>query len=579
METPLPLGRRAPLSLWLALALYLGMAAFTVREVGVVGEVAIGWALGRPPVALVDLEPPRVADGDPGARTPASVEWTSAGHRWGPLVASQVRPVERLELGPLRLPLAVNSYTGGPPDWPARAAWLLTGRIGAVTALHVALGGLLLVLVHRFLRFRGTDVAAAVAALVLATDWSFLFYKKVLGGTELLLQAAALLCLWALWSRRWGGGRHGLLALGLGVGLGLLAKATFALSLGALVLTALLTRWDRPRLAAPARNGLAPGLALALLVPSPLLITLLHHRLAAVPPLPSHDFPVLQLQRVQAALSAGPSPAREGLANLWFFLSQPLGFFGPAYGVADLPGPSALRISGLVLVLAGVALGWRDRHPTPAQALLRFTSLLLALQLALLWWVARDLHHLALVVPTLAIVAGLALDRLAAVATPPRSPARARVTLVLALPLLISGAHSLARTDAVVAQVAVPTFTEAGQDALAALLHRHQVQRLLVADYESYGMLELRAPDVEITHAWPAVARHGPRPPAALLPALLRQAQGGHLLIVRESQPMAYNLRVSPAQLQQAAQAAGLRVTAVEALPRDAATLYAVAAP
>ena len=91
----------------------------------------------------------------------------------------------------------------------------------------------------------------AVAALVLATDWSFLFYKKVLGGTELLLQAAALLCLWALWSRRWGGGRHGLLALGLGVGLGLLAKATFALSLGALVLTALLTRWDRPRLAAP----------------------------------------------------------------------------------------------------------------------------------------------------------------------------------------------------------------------------------------------------------------------------------------------------------------------------------------
>ncbi|MCK6503576.1 glycosyltransferase family 39 protein [Myxococcota bacterium] len=544
-----------------------------------VGEVAIGWALGRPPVALVELDPPRVADGAPPTEATAAAPPPSAGHRWGPLVASLVRPVERLELGGLGLPLAINRYTGGPPDWPARLAWLLTRRIGAVTALHVALGGVLLVLVHRFLRFRGTDVAAAVAALVLASDWSFLFYKKVLGGTEVLLQAAFLLVLWALWSRRWGGGRHGLLALGVGVGLGLLAKATFALSLLALAATALLTRWDRPRMGAPDLHGLGPGLAAALLIPSPLVIAGLHHHLALPAPPPTHDFPALQVERVLAAVQGGPSPAREGLANLWWYASQPLAFFGPAYGVQDLPGPSPLRLAGLALVLAGTALAWRDRHPTPAEALLRFTSLLLLLQLGLLWLVARDLHHLAMATPTLAIVAGLALDRLAAVATPPRSPARARVALILALPLLIAGVRSLARTDAVVGQVAVPTFPRAGQAALADLLARHDVQRLLVADYESYGMLELRAPSVQVTHAWPAVARHGPRPPAGLLPALLGQAAGGHLLLVRASAPMAYNLRVSEGQLQQAAHAAGLRVTRVEALPADAAVLYQVEGP
>jgi hypothetical protein len=229
--------------------------------------------------------------------------------------------------------------------------------------------------------------------------------------------------------------------------------------------------------------------------------------------------------------------------------------------------------------MTGAALAWRHRHPTPAEALLRFTSLLLVAQLGLLWLVARDLHHLAMATPTLAIVAGLALDRLAAVATPPRSPARARAALILALPLLLSGAASLARTDAVVAQVDAPTFSEAGQEALAELLRRNDVRRLLVADYESYGMLELRAPAVQVTHAWPAVALHGPRPPAELLPDLLRQARGGHLLLVRASAPMTYNLRVGEDQLQQAAASAGLRIRSVEALPHGAAVLYAVDEP
>lgn len=539
------------------------LAATTVRAIGVVGEVDLSWGLGSPPTALVELSPPVYAD---GASAP------SAGHRVGPLVASQVRPIEGLRLGQLTLPLAVNAYTGGLPDWPSRLLFLLTDSRRLVTGLHVLLGGLLLALVHRFLRFRGTDVAAAVAVLVLASDWSFVFYRKVLGGTEILLHAAGLLCLWALWSRRWGGGRHGMLALGIGVGLGLMAKVTFVLSLVALLATALLMRWDKPALKAPRPVGLwKPALAI-LLCTAPLWITALHHGLAVPEHVPSHDFPSLQWRRVLAVFGGGPAPAREGLANLWLFFSQPLGFFAPAYGVDAVPGPSPLRLAGLAVVAAGIGLGWRQRHPTPQDALLRFTSVYLLLQVGLLWLVARDLHHLAQATPTLAIVAGLAIDRLAGVAAPPRSPARARAALLLSLPLVAAGLSSLARTDGVIEQISVPTFTEGGQTQLVELLGRNQVQRLTLSDYESYGMLELRAPQVALTHAWPAVASRGPK----ALPDLLTLAAGGHLLVVRASQPMGYNLRPSATQLETAAARAGVRVQRVDGLADDAAVLYQV---
>ncbi len=147
--------RRWPLSLLLALGLYAVLCSQTARELGVVGEVAIGWALDRTPAVLVEVDPKMWAD---GASQP------TAGHAAGPLIASQVRPVERVVLGRLSLPLAINRYTGGPPDWPARIVYILTGSVGMVMALHVALGALLIALVHRFLRFHGSDIAAACAA-------------------------------------------------------------------------------------------------------------------------------------------------------------------------------------------------------------------------------------------------------------------------------------------------------------------------------------------------------------------------------------------------------------------------------
>lgn len=550
----------------MALALYLLLAAVTVRQVGVVGEVALGWATGHPPLALVDDAPPRWADG--GAQG-------TVGHAAGPLVSSAVRPLAHLELGGLSLPLAINTYTGGPPDWPARLLFGATGSVGAVTALHVLLGALLLFLVHRFVRQHGSDVAAAVTALLLATDWHFLFYKKVLGGTEILLQAAALLCIWAVWSRRWAGGRRALLALGVGIGLGMLAKSTFAITLVALGLTTLLTRWDRPERQAPSWRGLGKALVAVVVLTAPLWVAGLHRALAPdLPPdLHTHDLSGQQWDRVLNALKMGRTPVREELGNVVAWAGDPLAFLGRAYGVPHAGGAvGPARGLGWLLLVGGVGLAWKDRHPTPRQALHRFCSLLLVLQVGLLLLVARDLHHLAQAAPTLAIVAGLSLDALAGLRAPPRGPARARAALLLSLPWLLAGTATLWRTDGVVARIPVPTFTRAGQAALVALVEGAGTERLVVADYETYGVFETLAPQVRVEHLWPLVARER----GAATGPVLRHAAGAHLLVPRASAPMVYNLRTGAADLEEAAAAEGLVLDPVGALPDGAATLYAV---
>jgi len=537
-----------------------------VRSVGVVGEVALGWSTGRPPIALVDTDPPRWADG--------AVDG-SVGHTAGPLVASAVRPLERVRIGSLDLPLAINTYTGGPPDWPARLLYAATGSVAAVTALHVLLGALLILLVHRFVRVHGSDVSAAAAALLLATDWHFVFYKKVLGGTELALQGAVILCLHAAWSRRWGGGRNALLALGLGVGLGLLAKSTFALTLVALGLALALTRWDRPSLRPPRDTQTwKPALAVLVLT-APLWVAAIHR--AVAPELPAdlrtHDLGGQQWNRVLNALQLGRTPVREELGNIRAWAGSPLAFLSRAYGVeptSDLLSP--LRGLGWLLVGAGALLAWRDRHPTPREALHRLCTVFLLLQVGLLLLVARDLHHLAQAAPTLAVVAGLSLDALAGHWTPPRGPRRAGAVLGLCLPWILAGSLALWQTDALVNRVRVPTFTRGGQAALVSLLRESGAERVVVADYESYGVFETLAPDLRVEHAWPLVARE--RREATV--AVLQHAAGAHLLVPRASAPMTYNLPQGKPALTAAAEAAGVTLEPVGRLSDDAATLYAV---
>lgn len=509
---------RLPLLLLLALAVYIGLALTTVRDVGVVGEVAASWSLEAPPRVVTEWNAgtPQMADSDDGL-----------------LRASKVRPLERLQLGGVAVPLAVNSYTGGPPDWPARALYAVTGSRGAVTGLHVLLGGLLLVLVHRFLRFHGTPGSGGVAVLVLATAWTYLFYRKVLGGTEVLLQASALLVLWSFWSRRWAGGRLGSPAIAVGVGLGLLAKITFGVTLVAFAIAALATRWDKPTLKPPPPLPLWKMGAIVVALVSPLLVSAIDH--ASLESLPSHDYLGLQLERaldgVKRLFTGASTPTREVGSSLGWFLVDPLAWFGAAYGGSPPDGHVFLRLIGWGVVLGGSSLSWLQRRAEGPDALLRFLSLFVPAQILLLWLANRDLHHLAQATPMVAIWFALACNRLLQLRFNPRSMGRAVLGVVLSAPWVLAGCLNLWATDRVLAELPVRHFTEHGQAELVDFLGDRGP--LWACDYDLYGMLETRG--VEVTHVWADHARRYRQDVLADLP------EEGFYLWVEPSAPMIYN--------------------------------------
>ncbi|HCH64281.1 MAG TPA: hypothetical protein DFR83_15865, partial [Deltaproteobacteria bacterium] len=281
----LPSRYRSNLWLLAAIGLYVTFAATTVQSVGVVGEVALGWMKGPPvPVRIVLDEPP-------------------VDHALGPLRAQQTRPIERIQLGSIHLPLAINAYTGAAPDWPARIVHAVTGSTRIVRWLHLLLGVGLIVATFQFLR-RHAGAAAAVASIfVLASRWDFVFYRSVLGGTEAVLVGASLAMIWALWSRRWRGSPNGLVGIALAVGLGLHAKLTFVVFAAAVTLAAIVLRRDRPAMGPPSRSS-SLRTVLALFTPLlPILVANVHQSWIGSPHLRSHDHPSLQLARVWGALT------------------------------------------------------------------------------------------------------------------------------------------------------------------------------------------------------------------------------------------------------------------------------------
>ena len=528
---------------------FLLLGGLGITNMGVVGEVAWGW-MSADPVAHHAIP--------------------LATHTWGPLEAASTRPMSTVVLGETHWPLAINVYTGGWADWPAR----LMSPLGleATRWLFLLGGAVFIGLVHRFLRIHATLTAARVAALLLATDWTFVFFRRALGGTELMLHAASLLCLWALWSRRWAGGRHGLTAFALGVGIGLSAKLTFVLTLVPLLLTAWIMRWDKPRLNPPLPARWSP-IAWALLLPMlPLLIAWCHLTVADLQSLASHDHIGTQLDRISATLTGGPRPSRESVVALLAWLGDGTSFLGEAWGSTQQPWFSPLRALGWTVVVLGSVTAWRQRDPTPRLALTRFCSVFLVLQVLFTWGVARDLHHLAIATPTLMILAGLSIDAWAAQYGARISVKRGLVVILCCAPWVTQGTHSILQTDALLDTVPRPTVSVNGQQSVVELVKSASATRVLTMDYESAGALDLLAPEVQFAHAWTHVLKHRPQ----ALRDVLREAAGGHLLIYPEAPAWTYNLRPQEADLAQAAEQAGVVMEAVGRLPDDAAVLYAV---
>ena len=543
--------RRSQLALLLILVLYTALSLGLITDMGVVGEVAWVWM-----------------DGDPTKHHAAALET----HHWGPLTAASTRPFETLRIGSFHLPLAVNFYTGGLADWPARIGAAAGLDYDGTMILNLIFGGILIGLVHRFTRTHGSGIAATAAAFLLATDWVFVFFRRSLGGTEVLLSTASLICLWALWDRRWAGGRHGLTAFALGAGLGLTAKLTFVLTLVPLAMTAWFMRWDKPKMGPPLPDRWAPMILAAAIPLLPLIVSLIHHLQADLPGLSSHDHAHLQVNRVWDALSGGISTPRESSAALLAWIGDPRSFLHAAWGASAPSWFSPLKFLGWAVVGAGVFTAWRERDATPRLALTRFCSVFLLAQEVFTWGVARDLHHNAIATPTLMILAGLSLDALMAQWSPPRSTKRALLVALLCLPWVILGIHGMARTDASLETIERPTVSRSGQNALVKMLRDQEVTRLITMDYEAAGALDILAPEIAFQHGWSRIVAER----KTALAALLNDAKGAHLLVVPSAPSWTYNLKPREGDLAKAAEQVGAALEEVDRLPGDAAVVYRV---
>jgi hypothetical protein len=274
------------------------------------------------------------------------------------------------------------------------------------------------------------------------------------------------------------------------------------------------------------------------------------------------------------------------VANLLWFFADPLRWFVPALG-ADTPGwsPWPLYAVGWAIVVWGAARSWRRRDPTPQDALLRFVSVAFPLQVAFLFLLNRDLHHLAQATPTLAILGALALESAAASFSPPRTPRRVALVAAGAAAWLAAGVTSLASTDSVLATVQAPIVTRAGQVELVHLLRQAGVRRVWTSEYDVYGVLEVLAPDLEVRHAWGAVSRSGDR--NALLAQLLAKAAGpgsdpGCYVALRPAARRIYDLFPSDETVHRAAAVAGVQVVRAAAASDpdgDWAVLWRVTSP
>ena len=537
---------RSNIILTAILLLHVGLGVWGMQGMGVSQETAWSW-LGGTPTQL-----------DPS---------TATTHVWGPFQASTERPVETLNMGHFTLPVAINEFTGGIGTWPAHIAAFVGISHEASHGINLFLSCLLIALVHRFVKLRASPIAAHSAALFLATDWMTLFVRRAFGGTEILLSASCVLCLWALWSRRWGAGRHGITALALGASIGMAAQFTFAITIVALFTTALVMRWDKPDLKPPLPSRWLP-IAMACIVPSvPMLIGLAHLSSAG-----------LTADLVSYPLSSqwDPSIPREDLASGVDMLKAWMGD-GPStlttiWGAQSTDWFSPLRAVGWCIVILGTAAAWQDTDKTPRMALTRFCSILVPLQTGLIALLVAEPHHLAITAPGLAIWAGLATEVLFGHLAPPRSFRRMAVVFLGCLPWVVVNLRSAQASDSILETIKRPTVTASGQQQLIEMLDRNDATRVVTLDHDAVGLLDLLTPRSDFHHGWPRLARQN----ESTLLTLVSAAADNHLLTIAHPNRHGRELTPRELDLERAAEQAGVVLVAVDRLPDDAAVLYAV---
>lgn len=428
------------------------------------------------------------------------------------------------------VPIWHNVYTGSFPDWIQYLWFQTTGSTNGIRILQILFSAAFIVQLCVWSRIILSERAQWFFWLWLMNDWSFLFYKKALGTTEIGLQWALMLSVLMLIRPKVFNTKY----LAGVITFGMWCKITFALTLVPLLG---LLYWIPPEDRKYYGKQIAIGTAIGLL---PHLL-LLYWTSQVDIPVRSHDFWTLQWERILSALSGSNTSVREQNLNIWTWLFDPLQFFTKAYGVEAIPWHGWGKVA---VYLSALFAGWKLRSATEWQ---RITWTLFS-TVILLTWIAKDLHHLAMATPLLGLWLIYTFDQVSW-----KAPS------LLVIGGLWFGTQIWTITDApkTINTIETPTFSEVRQQELEDLItQNHEIKHLITMDYEVYGVLEARMPWLPVTHMWPQISTERWN----ALPSIIREHKGSHLLVIKSSMPMIYNLQPSEQRLQTIAKEVGVSI-------------------
>lgn len=475
-------------------------------SIGWVGEVSIGGLASEVPHVLESTEPMLWSDKEVGF-----------------LRESSTRPMLRMQWGQNWLPLAINQYTGGLSDWPARMLTVIGVEAQHTRWLYSIWAAGLCCFIMVWLNKNLPSQIAFWAGCSIALDWNLQVYRVALGGTEqLLLSAWAVSILLVLHSQH-----HRL--LGLAVALGIHAKITFLFSVVPLFLSTKLfspankTQW----------KWLLLPCALALF---PMMVILFNQDI------PSHDTFSLQLSRIKAAFEGTNSSPRETWYNAWVWVLEPSLFWAKHY---KLPTSTILPFRIIAIAVGGGLTAWSWRLKSTHQSRLHILSLLLVLQFTILAWLAKDIHHFGVISITLSLwMAWLAAHTW----SQDRRPMKFLSTLMISFWVLAS-LGSLWQTPSQWASLKYHGLSKNTQKQLCSDLSDNGVQTVITMDYDIYGVFETECPSIKALHMWGVLAQRR----GDALGDIVSMAKGKHILILNDSPPLVYNLRPKVKDLRAAA--------------------------
>jgi hypothetical protein len=485
---------------FLPYCLFIILWTISLHEIGIVGEVYTG----------ISNNPPIVLQKTVGNYQESCITQS-------PFIICESRP----QLSINSFPLLINMYTGGIYDWPGRILFSWTNSFLILQIFYGICALFIIGLTHKIANELFTS-STYTATLILSIHPCFLLYKKILGGTEIALQIGILLIIWGLFQKkreRW---------MYLGVTCAIFAKWVSLVPI--CVCMAYLLFEKRIK---------ASIIIFAICIS---IMAMMYWFSIQIPDvIRSHDDFQMQWNRlVDNFVSPQKRPNRENWYNLFYFFTNPLMFFSTAY--------QAIPPFGKIWTLILSSICWIYIAFASFQKNARII-LLSSISLLLLTAVAKDLHHLAMVLPILALGVEEVL----------RHKDLWIQRSIICLFILAMPVH-LVQGDSQIMSISTPTFAKSKQAELIKKLQKHNVEKLITMDYEIYGVIEMLDPEIEVLHTWGAISHEG----YEALPQIIDLAKGNHLLVCTSSMPMIYNLHPPLSLLRSKAQKKGLQIKMIE---------------